>query len=171
LSCARCSPSDASLEVRSLAMEGTLQPGVLLAAKKVLSRASADASAPVEMVNSLTSVVELLTKTLEALEALRPKAELAEKLTELDPAVPRERAAMLSLMQAAFAKDVNQIDFIEDMVFFVKSADQQDAEFLAAVVDGRIQLGEHKLEDVMAVRRQGRERMSTIVDLASGLQH
>jgi hypothetical protein len=31
-----------------------------------------------------------------------------------------------------------------------------------------VQLGEHKLEDVMAVRRGGRDRMKAYVDMATG---
>ena len=46
--------------------------------------------------------------------------------------------------------------------------DEQDAGFLAAHAEGRIDLGEMKLEDVMLVRRQGRERMSQIVDILYG---
>ena len=39
---------------------------------------------------------------------------------------------------------------------------------MAAVAEGRVDLGEMKLEDVMLVRRQGRERMSQIVDMMYG---
>jgi hypothetical protein len=41
---------------------------------------------------------------------------------------------------------------------------------LAAVAEGRVDLGEMKLEDVMLVRRQGRERMSQIVDMMYGYE-
>jgi hypothetical protein len=54
------------------------------------------------------------------------------------------------------------------MVYFVKSSDERDAGFLAAVAEGQVDLGEMKLEDVMLVRRQGRERMQQIVDMCYG---
>jgi len=53
------------------------------------------------------------------------------------------------------------------LIFFCNSGDEQDAQFLVAVSDGRVELGEHKLEDVMAVRRAGRERMRLIIDIAA----
>ncbi len=102
-------------------MEGALSPGVLVAAQKVMAKARADPTAPPEMLQSLESVTELLMKTLDALEKLRPKSELAEALTELDPTIPEERAQMQALMKAAFAKDVDQVDFMEDMVYFVQA--------------------------------------------------
>ena len=107
--------------------------------------------------------------TLDALSRLAPKAKLAESLTALDPGVPSERAQMLELMALAFAEGgmVDRVDFVEDMVFFLKSADEQDAGLLAAVAEGRVDLGDMKLEDVMLVRRQGRDRMSAIVDMAA----
>jgi hypothetical protein len=113
----------------------------------------------------------LLTATLEAMARLAPKAKLAESLTALDPNLPEERALMLELMRLAFAKEgmVDRVDFVEDMVFFLKSADEQDAGLVAAVAEGRVDLGDMKLEDVMLVRRQGRDRMSAIVDMAAGM--
>jgi hypothetical protein len=124
------------------------------------------------LAQSLTSVVGLLTATLEAVARLAPKAKLAESLTALDPNLPEERALMLELMHLAFAKEgmVDRVDFVEDMVFFLKSADEQDAGLLAAVAEGRVDLGDMKLEDVMLVRRQGRDRMSAIVDMAAGME-
>ena len=119
----------------------------------------------------MTAVVDLVKATLDALSKLAPKAKLAESLTGLDPSVPSERALMQELMDLAFAEgtgSVDRIDFLEDMVFFVKSSDERDASFLAAVAEGQVDLGEMKLEDVMLVRRQGRERMSQIVDMITG---
>ena len=119
----------------------------------------------------MTAVVDLVKAMLDALSKLAPKAKLAESLTGLDPSVPSERALMQELMDMAFAEgtgSVDRIDFLEDMVFFVKSSDERDASFLAAVAEGQVDLGEMKLEDVMLVRRQGRERMSQIVDMITG---
>ena len=118
----------------------------------------------------MTAVVDLVKATLDALSKLAPKAKLAESLTSLDPNLPSERAQMLELMELAFAEtgSVDRIDFLEDMVFFVKSSDERDAAFLAAVAEGKVDLGDMKLEDVMLVRRQGRERMSQIVDMITG---
>ena len=115
-------------------------------------------------------MVDLVKATLDALSKLAPKAKLAESLTSLDPNLPSERAQMLELMELAFAEtgSVDRIDFLEDMVFFVKSSDERDAAFLAAVAEGKVDLGDMKLEDVMLVRRQGRERMSQIVDMITG---
>ena len=174
-------------------MEGRLAPGVLAAAQKVLANAQANPSTDPDVLRvraprasdspqcadarscahpraqSLTSVTELLVATLDALSRLAPKAKLAESLTALDPGVPEERAQMLELMALAFAEGgmVDRVDFVEDMVFFLKSADEQDAGLLAAVAEGRVDLGDMKLEDVMLVRRQGRDRMSAIVDMAA----
>ena len=119
---------------------------------------------------SVAAVVDLLKATLEALSKLAPKAKLAESLTGLDPNLPSERALMLELMDMAFSEtgSVDRVDFLEDMVFFVKSSDERDASFLAAVAEGQVDLGDMKLEDVMLVRRQGRERMSQIVDMVGG---
>ena len=50
-----------------------------------------------------------------------------------------------------------------------QSADQQDAAFLAAVAEGRVDLGDMKLEEVMLIRRQGRDRMDAIVNMATGM--
>ncbi len=118
----------------------------------------------------MTAVVDLLKATLDALSKLAPKAKLAESLTGLDPNLPSERALMQELMDLAFAEtgSVDRIDFLEDMVYFVKSSDERDAGFLAAVAEGQVDLGEMKLEDVMLVRRQGRERMQQIVDMCYG---
>jgi hypothetical protein len=68
-------------------------------------------------------VVDLVTATLEAMARLAPKAKLAESLTALDPNIPEERALMLELMEMAFCEAgmVDRIDFIEDMVFFLKA--------------------------------------------------
>jgi hypothetical protein len=108
----------------------------------------------------VTAVVDLLKATLDALSKLAPKAKLAESLTGLDPNLPSERALMQELMDLAFAEtgSVDRIDFLEDMVYFVKSSDERDAGFLAAVAEGQVDLGEMKLEDVMLVRRQAADR-------------
>lgn len=118
----------------------------------------------------MASVVELLKATLEALARLAPKAKLAESLTSLDPNIPAERALMKELMDLAFDAEtgfVDRVDFMEDMVYFVQSSDERDAGFLAAVAEG-LDLGGEKLEDIMLVRRQGRDRMSQIVDMLYG---
>jgi hypothetical protein len=199
---ARCRARLAA-QVRGLAMEGRLGPGVLAAAQKVLAnaqanpatipellqarlrahsalspslaRAASDACAPAlppaTPRQSLSAVTELLGATISAMQRLAPKAKLAESLTALDPNIPAERESMRELMALAFAYDgaVDRLDFIEDMVFFLQSADEQDAGLLAAVAEGRVDLGDMKLEEVMLVRRQGRDRMSAIVDLATGM--
>ncbi len=50
-----------------------------------------------------------------------------------------------------------------------QSADEQDAGLVAAVAEGRVDLGDMKLEEVMLIRRQGRDRMNAIVELATGM--
>lgn len=40
---------------------------------------------------------------------------------------------------------------------------------MAAVAEGRVDLGDMKLEEVMLIRRQGRDRMNAIVELATGM--
>ena len=69
--------------------------------------------------------MDLIKATLEALARLAPKSQLAESLTALDPNIPSERALMKELMDLAFdvnTGSVDRLDFIEDMVFFIKSA-------------------------------------------------
>ena len=156
--------------IRSLAMEGNLRPGVLVAARKVLGKASADASCPPEMVNSLTAVVDYLERTFEMLARMKPKAELAEALTELDPSDAGQRAQMVELMRKAFASGtVDQVEFMEDVIHFVNSADEQDAAMLAAVAEGKLDLQGASLPDIMAARQEGRARMSAIADIASNM--
>ena len=73
----------------------------------------------------MSAVVDLIKATIEALSRLAPKSKLAESLTALDPNVPSERALMKELMDLAFdvnTGSVDRLDFIEDMVFFIKSA-------------------------------------------------
>ena len=73
----------------------------------------------------MSAVVDLIKATLEALARLAPKSKLAESLTALDPNIPSERALMKELMDLAFdvkTGSVDRLDFIEDMVFFIKSA-------------------------------------------------
>ncbi len=153
------------LQARSHAHSVSLSPS--------LARAASDASALPAATSrqSLSAVTELLGATISAMQRLAPKAKLAESLTALDPNIPEERESMRELMALAFAYDgaVDRLDFIEDMVFFLQSADEQDAGLLAAVAEGRVDLGDMKLEEVMLVRRQGRDRMSAIVDLATGM--
>ena len=159
---------DVCSRVRELAFAGQVTPSLLAANEALLARATRDSAVP-ELIQSLTSVRDLLANTIEAIERLRPKSELAEALTALDPAVPAERSLAEQLMSAAFGPDgnVDRLDFIEDLVFFCNSGDEQDAQLLAAVADGSVDLGEHKLADVMTVRRQGRERMKALVDIAA----
>ena len=162
---------DVQQVIRALALEGTLRPGVLAAAKKVLGKATADATCPPEMVSSLTAVVDYLERTFEMLARMKPKAELAEALTELDPTDPGQRARMVELMRAAFSSgSVDQVEFMEDVVHFVNSADEQDAAMLAAVAEGKLDLPEGaSLPDIMAARREGRTRMAAIADMASNM--
>lgn len=185
-------------QVRSLATEGQLQPGVLVAAEKVLANALATGGPDSEIVRvrsflelqrtaeisasltlsrvpslqSLTSVTELLRATFDALARLAPKAKLAESLTQLDPDNAEERALMMELMGLAFAKEgmVDRLDFVEDMVFFLKSADEQDAGLLAAYAEGRVDIGDMTIQEVMEIRRAGRARMSAIVDMAASFE-
>ena len=157
--------------VRSFAMQGALSPGVLAAARKVLAKSQADPTSPPEMVASLTAVTDYLEKTFELLERMRPKAALAEALTELDPDEPVQRVQMEALMRAAFAPSggIDQVEFMEDIIHFCNSADEQDAEFVAAVAEGRLDLQGTPLADVMAARRQGRTRMAAIADMATNM--
>jgi hypothetical protein len=126
---------DVCSRVRELAMSGGVTPSLLAASNALLERATRDAAIP-EMLQSLTAVRDLLAQTLDAIQRMRPKSELAEGLTSLDPAVPAERALAEQLMAAAFAPGggVDRLDFIEDLVFFSNSGDEQDAQFLAAVM-------------------------------------
>ena len=74
---------------------------------------------------SVSAVVDLIKATIDALARLAPKSKLAESLTALDPNVPSERALMKELMDLAFdvnTGEVDRLDFIEDMVFFIQSA-------------------------------------------------
>ena len=160
---------DVCARVRELAMSGGVTPNLLAANNALVDRATRDGAIP-EMLQSLTAVRDLLAQTLDAIQRMKPKSELAEGLTSLDPGVPAERELAEQLMRDAFAPGggVDRLDFIEDLVFFSNSGDEQDAQFLAAVMEGKVELGEHRLEDVMAVRRGGRERMKAYVDMASG---
>jgi len=83
-------------------MAGQVTPSLLAANEALLARATRDAQVP-EMLQSLTAVRDLLSQTLEAIERLRPKSELAEALTVLDASLPEQRSEAERLMLAAFA--------------------------------------------------------------------
>jgi len=159
---------DVVVRVRELAVGGALTPELLAANEALLERAKRDKALP-DLIQSLTSVRDLLRDTLAAVERMRPKSELVEALTALDPSVTAERALIDQLMADAFSEGgaVDRLEFVEDIVAFCNDRDEDDARFLAAVVEGRLDLGTHALEDVMTVRRAGRSRMKALVDIAS----
>lgn len=151
--------------VRELAVTGALRPGTLAAARSVAAAAAARNADP-SVVGSLNAVVRLLAATLDAIEALRPKAELVAGLAELDPSVDKEKC--LELLAAAYAQGVDQVDLIEDLAAFVSSGDEQDALFVEAISNGSADLGDRSLEETMELRRVGRERMQGMLALAIG---
>jgi len=158
-------------KTQRLALAGGVTPALLDASEKLLKHAEEDKEAPAELVGSLQSVTDLLRNTLEALERLRPKSELADALVQLDVTTAAGRQQALDLMAAAFAPTTGKVDrleFIEDLVFFTESGAEQDAAFVAAYGEGRVDLGGMSLAQAMEQRAEGRARMKSLVDLASG---
>jgi len=163
---------DVQATVRQLATEGRVTPALLSTARAALERAQAGPPGETQaaVAASLGAVVQLVEATLGALQKLAPKAALAEAVTQLDPEVPSELAQIKALFATAFAGGgVDRLDFVEDMVFFLQTADEQDAGLVAAVANGEVDLGGATLTEVMAVRRAGRARMDQLVSIATGM--
>lgn len=162
----------AAAQVRELAIAGQMTPGILEGAQSALAlaRKNEGGEPPYgHLSRSLAAVVELLQATLEALARLAPKSALADALVELDPEQAADAGTMLALLRDAFAPGggVDKAEFCDDLMFFIRSADEQDAALLKGVAEGEVDLGEMKLEEVMAIRRSGVQRMQKILEMAS----